>query len=193
MKARLAVFASGTGSNFVSIAKAVEAGQVEADLALLFCDNPQAGVLDRATELGIPAVAFSPADCESRTDYEQRLCTLLSDYRIDLVALAGYMRIIGAPLLVSHANKILNIHPSLLPDFPGRDSIAEAHKAGVAQTGVTIHYIDEGIDTGPVIAQEAVHVSPGEPLSVLEERIHEVEHRLYPSVLQRVISGFKEA
>lgn len=189
MTARLAVFASGTGSNFVAIARAIEAGEVDADLVLLFCDQASAPVLDRAREFGVEALAFAPTDCESRRDYEQRILDALTERSVDLVALAGYMRIVKSPLLEAYGGRIVNLHPSLLPDFPGGHSIADAFEAGVPETGVTVHYIDEGIDTGPVIAQQRVALVPGEGLDDLEQRVHQVEHVLYPRVLQQLIGG----
>lgn len=192
MRVRLAVFASGTGSNFVAISQAVQSGIVDADLALLFSDNPEAPVLTRAQDQGIPTVSFTPSACGSRLEYEQRLCSMLDEYAVDLVALAGYMRIIGAPLLESRPRRILNIHPSLLPAFPGRNSIEDAHAAGMHATGVTVHFIDEGVDTGPIIEQVVVPISREESVEQLEERIHKVEHRLYPAVLQSVIANLQE-
>lgn len=192
MRPRLAVFASGTGSNFVAIARAAQAGALHAELALLFSDNPDAPVLGRAAELGVPTETFTPTSCGSRLKYEQDLCSMLDRHQIDLVALAGYMRIVGPPLLASHPNRILNIHPSLLPAFPGKDSVREAHAAGVPETGVTVHFIDEGIDTGPVVDQVRIPIIPGETAEELEGRIHAVEHRLYPAVLQSVLMDLRE-
>lgn len=189
---RLAVFASGTGSNFMAIAKATRDGGLDADLALLFCDQPHAPVLKRAAELGVASRCFSPAEYESRAGYEGRLRDLLVDQRIDGVALAGYMRIIGQPLLDSYPGRILNIHPSLLPAFPGRHAIAEAYAAGATETGVTVHFIDAGVDTGPIIAQRSVPLIPGESLEGLTARVHRVEHELYPEVLQQVMGGKSE-
>lgn len=193
MTLRLAVFASGTGSNFVAIAQAIDAGKVDAELALLFCDNPNAPVITRAAEMGIPSLAIAPADCANRVDYETRIREALDESQIQLVALAGYMRIVGAPLLESYEGRIINIHPSLLPAFPGRHAIEDAWVAGVSETGVSIHYVDEGIDTGPLIAQQRIPILPGETCEELENRIHRVEHRLYPDAIQTVIGGFNES
>lgn len=186
-KPRLAVLASGSGSNFQAIAEAVSAGQIQAELALLFSDHSDAKVLERAKTLGIPSASARVRDFSSKSDYEAHLLRLLQNHRIDLVVLAGYMRIVGAKLLAAFPQRIINLHPSLLPAFPGRHGIDDAFNAGVSATGVTVHYIDEGIDTGPVIAQREVPIFPTDTLESLEERIHAVEHVLYPQVLADLV------
>lgn len=191
MTVRLAVFASGTGSNFASIAQAVRDRALDVELALLFCDNPGAPVLERAREFSVPTLTFTPADCGTRLGYEQRILDSLLAESIDLVALAGYMRIVRSPLLEAYAGRIVNLHPALLPAFPGVRAIADAFEAGASETGVTVHFIDAGTDTGPIIAQRAVPIDPGEGLEELESRIHQVEHQMYPEVLQSVIGGLR--
>lgn len=186
-KPRLAVLASGSGSNFQAIAEAVSAGQIQAELALLFSDHHDAKVLERAKTLGIPSTSAQMRDFSSKTDYEAHLLQLLQNHRIDLVVLAGYMRIIGEQLLVAFPQRIVNLHPSLLPAFPGRHGIRDAFDAGVEVTGVTVHFIDEGIDTGPVIAQREVPIFETDTLESLEERIHAMEHQLYPEVLAGLV------
>lgn len=173
---RLAVFASGHGSNLAAIAQ-------ELPVSLVFSDDPQSRALTLVPEA--QNVSFSPGQFASRVEYEEALAALVKEHSIDLVALAGYMRIIGKPLLATLPGRIVNIHPSLLPHFPGKDSIRRAYDAGVDQTGVTVHFVDEGVDTGPVIIQEAV--STKGTLNELEERVHEVEHRLYPKVLKQLM------
>lgn len=182
-KPRLAVLASGSGSNFQAIAEAVAGGRIDAELVLLFSDHRDAYALERANTLGIPAVSAEVGDFPAKADYESHLLQVLQEYRVDLVILAGYMRIIGEQLLVAFPQRIINLHPSLLPAFPGQHGIRDAFDAGVEVTGVTVHFIDEGIDTGPVIAQREVPVLPTDTLESLEERIHAVEHQLYPEVL----------
>ncbi len=186
---RIAVFASGNGSNFQAIAEAIASKQVDATISFLFCDNPKAYVIDRAKKIGIPYTVFSPKNYDSRVAYETELLKQLEINEVDLVVLAGYMRIIGPTLLTAYANRILNIHPSLLPCFPGKSSIRDAFEANEKKTGVTVHFIDEGVDTGPIIAQEQVEISPEDTLDSLEAKIHQVEHRLFPQVIQELIEN----
>ncbi|AKM17657.1 phosphoribosylglycinamide formyltransferase [Anoxybacillus geothermalis] len=188
---RLAIFASGSGTNFQAIVDAAKRGEVPAEVALLVCDRPGAKVIERAARENVPAFVFSPKEYPSKAAFESEILRELKERRIDWIALAGYMRLIGPTLLSVYEGKIVNIHPSLLPAFPGKDAIGQAYRAGVLETGVTVHYVDEGMDTGPVIAQCAVPIVPGEPIEALEARIHQVEHELYPAVL-RMLLGEKE-
>ena len=183
-KVKAAVFASGTGSNFQAI---IEDKTLPCEVVLLVCDRPSAPVIAKAQRQGIKTFVFSAKDYESKEAYEQEIVDVLKRNEIEWVFLAGYMRLLGQTMLDAYEGKILNIHPSLLPAFPGKDSIARAFEAGVAETGVTVHYVDGGMDTGPVIAQEVVEVLPGDPLESLEARIHEVEHRLYPKVIKELL------
>lgn len=183
---RIAIFASGNGSNFQAIADAVAAGKVDATIAFLFCDKPKAFAIERAKKLNIPVITFTPKRFEDRVAYENEILKHLDEEAVDLVVLAGYMRIVGPTLLTAYANRIVNIHPSLLPSFPGRHGIQDAFEAGVPETGVTVHLVDEGVDTGPIIAQEKVAILPDDTLESLETRIHQVEHRLFPQVIQQL-------
>jgi phosphoribosylglycinamide formyltransferase-1 len=185
---RIAVFASGNGSNFTAIAEAINQGQVkDATLALLFSDKPSAYVLQRAQALEIPTVQLSPKDFVSKADFETAVLSKLSEYAIDLIVLAGYMRIVGPTLLEAFPKKIINLHPSLLPSFPGKSGIADAYQYGVKVTGITIHYVDRGIDTGPIIAQEVIPITATDTLESLTEKIHQLEHRVYPAVIAEII------
>ncbi|SDQ29667.1 phosphoribosylglycinamide formyltransferase [Carnobacterium viridans] len=186
---RIAVYASGNGSNFQAIAEAIASKQVDATICFLFCDNPKAYVIERAKKLGVPFKVFSPRNYENRAAYERELLNQLELHAVDLIVLAGYMRIIGPTLLRAYANRILNIHPSLLPSFPGKSSIQDAFDANEKETGVTVHVVDAGVDTGPIIAQEKVIILPEDTLDSLEDRIHQVEHRLFPQVIQKVIEN----
>jgi phosphoribosylglycinamide formyltransferase 1 len=183
----IAIFASGSGTNFQAIVDAVKNGIVPARVALLVCDKPGAKVIERAERERIPTFVFSPKDYDSKAEFEQAILAELRKREIEFIALAGYMRLIGPTLLDAYEGKIVNIHPSLLPAFPGKDAIGQAYRAGVKITGVTIHYIDEGMDTGPIIAQRAIAIHEGESLAQLEARIHEVEHELYPAVLKTLL------
>ncbi|MGX7419601.1 phosphoribosylglycinamide formyltransferase [Carnobacterium gallinarum] len=184
---KLAIFASGNGSNFAAIAEAVKEGTINAELVLLFCDKRQAYVIQRSQELGISTICFEPKDFVNKAAYEQELLQILKVNQVDLVVLAGYMRLIGPTLLKVYSNRILNIHPALLPDFPGLHGIRDAFEAGVIETGVTVHFVDDGVDTGPIVAQESVFIDEKDTLEMLEERIHQVEHQVYPKVIQETI------
>ncbi|MBP1043533.1 phosphoribosylglycinamide formyltransferase [Vagococcus sp. BWB3-3] len=183
---KVAIFASGSGSNFEAIVQGVQRGDLALEIVLLFCDQPDAYVIERAKKLNIPVKAFSPKEFSDRGTYEAEIIRILASCEVEFIVLAGYMRLIGAGLLGAYPQKIINIHPSLLPAFPGLHGIRDAFEAGVSKTGVTIHYIDEGIDTGPIIAQEEVTILPEDDLATLEKRIHQVEHRLYVEVLKKL-------
>lgn len=183
----IAVFASGNGSNFQAIYEAVKHQRLDANISLVVCDRPGAQVIARAEKVGIPVFSFSAKDYESKSAYEEDLLIKLREHRVQLVVLAGYMRIVGEMLLEAFPGGIVNIHPSLLPSFPGKDAVEQAVAAGVKVTGVTVHYVDEGVDTGPIIAQQSVSIREGESIEAVTKRIHEVEHAIYPKILQKVI------
>lgn len=183
---KVAVLASGNGSNFEAIAKAFEDQQIQGELTLVFSDKKDAYVLERAKKYQIPRFSFMPKDFASKKQYEEALRDLLLANQIDFVVLAGYMRIIGKDLLESFPNKILNIHPSLLPSFPGLHGIKDAYNYGVKITGITIHFVDAGVDTGPIVAQAAVAITEEDTLESLEEKIHQLEHHWYPKVIAEI-------
>lgn len=183
----IAVFASGSGSNFGAILKAVQSGELKANVQLLVCDQPNAYAIQRAEEAGVPTFVFRAKDYFSKVDYEKEICALLTEKNIDLVVLAGYMRLIGPTLLSEFEGKIINIHPSMLPAFPGKDAIGQALAANVKESGVTVHYVDAGMDTGPIIDQQAVAIDDGETMESLQKKIHEVEHKLYPAVISQLL------
>ncbi len=187
MKPNVVVFASGRGSNFTALVQAAERGDLPVNITGLFCDQLQAPVIAKARSVGVPVAVFTPQLFPTKDAYEQAVVRFLETQGADWVVLAGYMRIVGGPLLQRYGGRIINIHPSLLPAFPGRDSIARAHEAGVERTGVTVHFVDEGVDTGPVIAQREVVIQQGWSLDTLAEKIHEVEHDLYPRVLAELV------
>ncbi|WP_260288217.1 phosphoribosylglycinamide formyltransferase [Peribacillus aracenensis] len=183
---RLAVFASGNGSNFQSIAEAIKSGKLEAEICLVVCDREDAYVLERAMLENIDSFSFSAKNYSNKIEYESEILERLRQYEIEFIILAGYMRLIGPTLLQKYSQRIVNIHPSLLPSFPGKDAIGQAFDAGVKETGVTVHYVDDGMDTGPVIAQKAVPILEGDTKDILQKRIQEMEHDLYPSVLREL-------
>lgn len=185
---KIAVFASGSGSNFQAIADAIQAGRLEAEITLLVCDKPGAFVIERAKKAGIPSFVFQAKEYASKGAFEQEIVSKLRSHGVEFVVLAGYMRLIGPTLLNEYEGRIVNIHPSLLPEFPGKDAIGQAIKANAKETGVTVHFVDEGMDTGPIIAQERIIVQESETAESLQERIHAIEHLLYPTVLQILLT-----
>ena len=183
---KIAVFASGNGSNFQAIAEAVEEGSVHASIEWLICDKPEAYCIKRAEKWNVPVFTFYPKDYPTKEDYEKEILRQLQAKEVDILVLAGYMRLIGPVLLTAYPNQIINIHPSLLPSFPGKNAIMQAMEAGVMVTGVTIHYVDQGMDTGPIIAQRAIPIHKGESIESLHRRIQQVEHDLYPSIIEQI-------
>ena len=185
---KIAIFASGSGSNFQSIAGYINQGALDAEIVLLVCDQPGAYVIERAKMEKIPTFTFSAKEYDTKQAFEKEILKWLKEYGAEFIVLAGYMRLVGETLLTSYPHKIVNIHPSLLPAFPGKDAIGQAFAAGVKVTGVTIHYVDEGMDTGPIIDQKAVEVKEDDTRESLQERIQQTEHWLYPNVLSRIFS-----
>jgi phosphoribosylglycinamide formyltransferase-1 len=183
-KPKAAVFASGTGSNFQAI---MEHDDLNCDVVLLVCDQPEASVIEKAENHGVTTLVFQAKEYSDKRAYEEMLVSKLKEADIRWIFLAGYMRLVGETLLHAFDKQIINIHPSYLPAFPGKDAIGQAYRAGVKKTGVTIHYIDEGIDTGPIIAQVEIAVEPEDTEGVLKKRIQQVEHRLYPQVINQLI------
>lgn len=183
----IAIFASGSGSNFQAMIDAVAAGSLTANIRLLICDQPDAFAIERANQAGIDVFAFRAKDYPSKAMYEEAILQQLKEKHIDLIVLAGYMRLIGPTLLTAYEGNIINIHPSLLPAFPGKDAIGQALDAGVKVSGVTIHYVDAGMDTGPIIEQQAIDVAADETKESLQAKIHKIEHALYPAVVQKLL------
>ncbi|MDX8362850.1 phosphoribosylglycinamide formyltransferase [Cytobacillus sp. IB215316] len=184
----IAVFASGSGTNFQAIVDAVYNGHLEANVKLLVCDKPHAKVIQRAQQANVNVFSFSPKGYDNKESFEKEIVLILKENDVDFIVLAGYMRLVGSTLLSAYSGNIVNIHPSLLPAFPGKDAIGQAFRAGAAKTGVTVHYVDEGMDTGPVIAQEELHIHAGETIESIEERIHQIEHQFYPNTLQKIFA-----
>lgn len=188
----IALFASGNGSNVQAIIQAAQDGIITETIQCLVCDNPKAYVIERAQQANINVLVLSPKDCASRKQWEEEILNFLKVNQVDFIVLAGFMRIIGEDILNYYPQRIINIHPSLLPAFPGRTSIADAYKAKVSETGVTIHYVDAGIDTGEIITQESLAIQPNWTLEDLEEEIHAIEHRLYPITIQETLNKIKK-
>ncbi|MGQ2286066.1 phosphoribosylglycinamide formyltransferase [Leuconostoc suionicum] len=186
-KVRLAVFASGTGTNFQALNDAILQRGLNAEIVRLIVDKSTAGALNLAKLFGIPATAIKYSNYETKTEAEQIIINQLKTDQVDGILLAGYMRILTPKLIDAYSGKIINLHPAMLPNFPGRHSILDAFEAGVSETGVTVHFVDNGIDTGEIIAQEAVPILMNDTIDILETRIHNVEHVLYPNTLAKLI------
>jgi phosphoribosylglycinamide formyltransferase-1 len=177
-----AVFASGYGSNLERFIEETRAPDELARLALVVSDRPECRAVALARQAGIPTFAFDPRAYPDKAAFEREILSELLAHDVQWIILAGYMRLVGSTLLDPFRNRILNVHPSLLPDFPGKDAIGQALRAGVSMTGVTVHYVDEGTDTGQAIAQTRIAIASHDTLDALAERIHAAEHRLYPAV-----------
>jgi phosphoribosylglycinamide formyltransferase-1 len=186
---RFGVLISGNGSNLQAIIDACAGGAIAGEVAVVISNRGDAYGLERARRAGVPALHLDPAAFPDRAAYDHALRTTLEEHRVDYVVMAGYMKLLGDEVLAAYPMRILNIHPALLPSFAGAHGIRDAFEWGVKVTGVTVHFANEVFDEGPIIAQEALPVIEGETVEALEERIHAVEHRLYPSVLAATAEG----
>ena len=182
----LAVFASGTGTNFVAIASACAAGVLDARVAVMVCDKPGAAVIDRAREMGVDTFVFDPHSYASKADYEKEIVKILDSKEIELICLAGYMRIVGDVLLNAYEGKIINIHPSLLPAFKGAHAVEQAVAYGVKVYGISIHWVNADLDGGKIIAQRAFPYEGSDP-----EEVHrigqKIEHELYIETINKLL------
>lgn len=193
-KSPIAVFASGSGTNLQALLDYGKAHtEWPAKVALVVSDKPQCLAVERARQSGVPVFAGEPRGYADKAAFEADVLQHLRQHDVEWLVLAGYMRLVGPALLHTFPNRILNIHPSLLPHFPGRTAVRDALAAGVAKTGVTVHLVDEGIDTGQVIAQVTVPIPAGMTEAELLVRVHQVEHELYPATVSRVLSEWKTA
>ncbi|WP_411348060.1 phosphoribosylglycinamide formyltransferase [Paenibacillus sp. WLX2291] len=187
---KIAVFASGQGSNFQALVHAQRSGLLgSAEVELLVCDKPAAPVVERAQRAGIDTFVFQPKEYDSREAYELDILSELAKRNIDLIVLAGYMRLLTPTLVNPYMGRMINIHPSLLPAFAGKDAIGQALDYGVKLTGITVHFVDNGMDTGPIIAQQPAHIHPDDTAETLAERIHKIEQTLYPRVVSQIAAG----
>ncbi|MFD0619653.1 phosphoribosylglycinamide formyltransferase [Paenibacillus sp. GCM10027629] len=186
---RMAVFASGNGSNFQALVDAIQEGQLHATMELLVCDRPTAKVVERAEQASVDTFLFHPKQYANREAYEMEILKQLEEKQIDLVVLAGYMRIITETLVTPYYGRLINIHPSLLPAFPGKDAIQQALDYGTKVTGVTVHFVDGGMDTGPIIAQRAVAIDEGAHSEDVTQSVQRIERELYPQVVQWFCEG----
>ena len=187
-KTKIAVFASGSGSNFAAIEEACRNGELNAEIVLMVTNKPEAYAVERAERAGIKVATFPAKAYTTREDYEEAILKALQEVEAEWLILAGYMRLVGHTLLGAYPARIVNIHPSLLPAFPGKDAVDQAIAHGVKVTGVTVHLVDEGMDTGPILAQHAVDVVDGD-VEKTAEAIHRIEHFLYKDTLNVLFNG----
>lgn len=187
----IAVFASGNGSNLQAIIDAIAQKKLDAQIAVVVSDTPEAYALTRAATHQIPTLLIPAQSGEKKDAYATRVVAALAPYGVALICLAGFMRLLGKDLLAAYPNRIINIHPSLLPAYPGLHVIERAFADRVSETGCSIHYVDAGMDTGPVIAQARVAIHANDTIDTLTERIHAAEHALYPATIQKVLDQIK--
>ncbi|MCM2292090.1 phosphoribosylglycinamide formyltransferase [Allorhizobium sp. BGMRC 0089] len=188
-KKRIAVLISGTGSNMLALAEAAQAPDFPAEIVAVISDKPEAQGLAKAAALGIETAAFARKDYASKAEHEAAILAALDEVKPDFICLAGYMRILSGDFIRRYEGRILNIHPSLLPLFPGLHTHQRALDAGMRISGCTVHFVTEGMDEGPIVAQAAVPVLPGDTADSLAARVLTVEHLSYPLVLKQVAEG----
>ena len=188
---KLGVLGSGKGSNFRAVIERINDGKLDAEVRIVISDVPDAGILSYARDYQIPALYVHPGKFRTKLEeeVEQDIVRLLQEANVELVVLAGFMRVVKRPLLEAFPRAIINIHPSLLPDFPGLEAWKQALAAGASSTGCTVHYVEAGVDTGQIIDQRTVSILPGDTPELLHARIQEVEHELLPAVIQNLAMG----
>lgn len=189
----LGILGSGTGSNMQAILDAIAAGRLEARIGIVLSDNPEAYILERARTHGIPGAVIGCGGHRMRfpEEAQEETARKLRTAGVDLVCLAGFMRLVKRPLLEAYPRRILNIHPSLLPAFPGLEAWRQAVEAGVSESGATVHLVDAGMDTGPILGQERVAVFPDDTPETLHARLQAAEHRLYPEMIRSYAATLK--
>ncbi len=185
----IAVFCSGNGTNFQAIVDSVKRGEIKAQVALMVCDNPGAFALERAEKLGIKSLLVERKNFKTKGEFEAEIIKNLKKENIELICLAGFMRLVSSGFVQRYRNKILNIHPALLPSFKGTRGIKDALDYGVKVSGVTVHLVDEKLDHGPIILQKALEIRDEDTEESLASRIHEIEHKLYPQAIKLFVEG----
>ena len=187
---RLAVFASGTGSNLLAIHDAIIEGSLVGELVLVVVDNLEAPVIEKAKARGLHTFVVNPKQFDNKTEYEKTILNELIRLEVEFIALAGYMRLLTEVILDPYKGKVVNIHPSLLPKYKGKDAVGQALAAKETNFGVTIHYVDEGMDTGSIVAQRSFEDNSDDRTQI-EARIHKIEHELYATTLREIWEGLK--
>jgi phosphoribosylglycinamide formyltransferase-1 len=188
-KLRIGVLLSGSGTNLQAILDASEAGTLAAEVAVVISNREDARGLERARKAGVPAIHVERASFNTAAEYNHAIAEHLHRYGAEYVVMAGYMRLLGKEVLDAYPMRVLNLHPALLPAFPGASSIHDAFDYGVKVTGVTVHFADEHFDRGPIVMQEAVRIDEDDTVETLEAKIHEVEHRIYPAAIHAIAQG----
>ncbi|MEK6545744.1 MAG: phosphoribosylglycinamide formyltransferase [Nitrospinota bacterium] len=181
---KIAVLVSGRGSNLQAIIDAIERGEIYGKIEVVITNKNDAYALERAKRHNIEGIYVDPSVCKSKEDYDRAIINILENKKVELICLAGFMRILSHHLVNRFKGRIMNIHPSLLPSFPGLDAQKKALEYGVKVAGATVHFVDEGVDSGPIILQSAVHVSDKDTIEILSEKILKEEHKIYPQAIK---------
>jgi len=186
---KIVLLVSGGGTNMENLIKRMRSGEIPADPVLVISNRPEAGALDRAALLRVPACIIDHKQFKARDDFDLELSKVIDSTGADYICLAGFMRLLTPEFVNRYPKKLINIHPSYLPQFPGAHSIRDAYIAKAKETGVTVHYVDTGVDSGPIILQKKVPIYIGETLEAVEERVHHMEYEIYPEALQLVLKN----
>lgn len=186
---KVAILVSGSGTNMENIARRAQQGELNCEVVIVVCDNPEAFALKRANALGIKTQVIDRQGFRSKTEFDAAISKCLKEKKVEAIFLAGFMRILGPEFVRQWRWRVLNIHPSLLPKYSGTHAIRDALEAGERETGVTIHFVDEGVDSGPMILQRKVPIFSGDTLETLEARVHQVEYELYPEAVRLFLDG----
>ncbi|HLF86161.1 MAG TPA: phosphoribosylglycinamide formyltransferase [Nitrospiria bacterium] len=189
VRLKIGALASGRGTNLQAIIDSIKKGYLQTEIAVVISNKKDAPALERASKEGIDTVYVDPSAFKDRTAYDVEILDILKRYRVDLVVLAGYMRIVTGPLIDAYKNRIMNVHPALLPSFPGMSAQRQALEYGVKIAGCTVHFVEEGVDKGPIIAQAAVPVLEGDTEESLSARILKEEHKLFPQAIKLYEEG----
>ena len=186
---RIAFLVSGSGTNMENLIKRIRAGEIPADPVIVISNKPGVKALDRAKEYGVPATVIPHKDYATRELFDEALARCIDSHESDYVVLAGFMRVLTEGFVKKYHGRLINIHPAFLPAFPGAHAIKDAWAAKVKETGVSVHFVDTGVDTGAIILQRKVPVLADDTLEALETRVHQVEYEIYPEALNLVLSG----
>lgn len=186
---RIAIFVSGSGTNMVNLIKKIQAGEVECDPAVVICDKPEAPAIKKARDLGVHVELVDRKKFASKAEHEAKIREIIDAKQVDYLLLAGFMRILSPEFVKHYEGRIINIHPSLLPNFPGGTAIKDAFEAKVKETGVTTHFVIAEVDAGPIILQRKVAILPSDTLESLEAKVHAAEYELYPETLRLLLSN----
>jgi len=185
----ITVFCSGTGTNLQAVIDSVKSGYIPAVISLVVSDDKEAPALKRAGDAGIETFVLNPKDFKTREDYDKEIIRQLKKRKIELIVLAGFMRLLSSHFVREYKNRIMNIHPALLPSFKGTHGVKDALEYGVKITGPTVHFVDDKLDHGPIILQKAVEVKEDDTEETLLERIHKEEHKIYPEAIKLFVEG----